>query len=472
MPAHSTALRPLSVFLTLASAVSVLTSTSLDAEDWPQFLGPRRDCTSTETGLLDRFPESGPTILWKKVIGTGYSAPSAKDDRLVFHHRLGFEEIVECVDAATGREIWRFGYSSRYRDPYGYNNGPRCSPLIAGDLVYLYGAEGILYCLDFKTGQEIWRRNTAVEWDVPRAFFGVGSTPVLDGDKLFVMVGGQPNSGMVALDAKSGKTLWENGGRDTWKGAYKLGWPGEPPVRWTGTEKIASYSTPVLADIHGKRHLLCVFRQGLVSFDPADGSVNFKRWFRSRANDSVNAMNPLVVDDTVIISAAYYSVGSVAMRVNADGKSFQEVWSTDARRDKERGHEPVLEVHWTTPVVKDGYAYAFSGRNEPDARFRCVELKTGRLMWDRDESWAKHSTKTPETYGRGSAILADNKLIVLGEGGLLGLVKPRPDQLEEISRWQVPEFHHPCWAAPILSRKKVYLRSEDRLVCLDFSGTK
>jgi hypothetical protein len=199
-------------------------------------------------------------------------------------------------------------------------------------------------------------------------------------------------------------------------------------------------------------------RQGLVSLNPTNGAVNFSFWFRSPANDSVNAMNPVVSGDLILLSAAYYKIGSVLLKVKPDGKGVEEVWRSTA-----------LEVHWTTPILQDGFLYAFSGRNEPDAHFRCVELKTGKVMWDRDESWAPHSTPTPSVYGRGSCILADGKLIVLGEGGLLGLVRPNPGRLEEIARFQVPQLHHPCWAAPVLARKKLYLRSEDHLVCLDLA---
>ena len=237
-----------------------------------------------------------------------------------------------------------------------------------------------------------------------------------------------------------------------------LGWPGEPKVQWQTWEKQASYATPVTASIQGKRQLLCLMRQGLVSLNPTNGEVNFSFWFRSRVNESVNAMNPVVVNDLILISGAYYKIGSVLLRVKPDGKGVEEVW---------RGTS--LEVHWTTPVYHDGFLYAFSGRNEPDAHFRCVEFKTGKVMWDRDESWPPHSTPQPKVYGRGSAIMADGKLIVLGEGGLLGLFKPNPKQAEEICRWQVPELHYACWASPVLSNRKVYLRSEDRLVCLDFA---
>jgi hypothetical protein len=180
-----------------------------------------------------------------------------------------------------------------------------------------------------------------------------------------------------------------------------------------------------------------------------------------------------------LISSAYYRSGAVLLRIRPDGKSFEEVWRNPKhpfdRQDRDpatgRWKQPPLEIHWNTPVLLDGFLYAFSGRNEPDATFRCVELKTGRVMWSRDEKWAGHpppgAKAQPDVYGRGSAILADGKLIVLGEGGLLGLFKPNPDRPVEISRWQVPELHYPCWAAPILSEKRLYLRSEDRLVCLD-----
>jgi hypothetical protein len=159
----------------------------------------------------------------------------------------------------------------------------------------------------------------------------------------------------------------------------------------------------------------------------------------------------------VLISAAYYKVGSVLLRVRPDGKGVDEVWRSTA-----------LEMHWSTPIYNNGYLYGFSGRNEPDARFRCVEFKTGKVMWERDERWAPHSTPTPDVYGRGSAILADGKLVALGEGGLLGLFKPDPANAVEICRFQVPGLQYPCWAAPVLSNGRLYLRSEDRLVCVHF----
>ena len=426
--------------------------------DWPQFLGPRGNGISSETGLIDKWPSNGPPVLWEKKIGTGYGAPSVLGNRLVLHHRVDDDEVVECFAADTGKSLWRFAYPSQFVDPYGYNNGPRCTPLLTSNFCYTFGAEGRLVCLELESGKAVWQRDTAADFNVPPAFFGVGSTPVLEEGLLIVMVGGQPNSGMVAFDALTGRTVWESVGQANWESVPMSGWPGERTVHWQPREKQASYSTPVAATIHGRRQILCLMRQGLVSLDPKTGAVNFSFWFRSTVNDSVNAMSPVVVDDLIFISAAYYKIGSVLLRVKPDGKGVEEIWRSTA-----------MELHWTTPVYLDGYLYAFSGRNEPDARMRCVELRTGKLMWDVDESWPSHSPITPEVYGRGSMLLADGKLITLGEGGILGLLKPNPQKPEETCRYQMPQLHHPCWAAPVLSRKNLYLRSEDRLVCVDLA---
>jgi outer membrane protein assembly factor BamB len=294
---------------------------------------------------------------------------------------------------------------------------------------------------------------------------------LVEGNKLIVMVGGQPNSGVVALDASTGKTLWENVGKTNWDGIRAIGWPGEEPYRWTGQEKLASYSSPIAATIHGRRHLLCLTRQGLVSVNPTNGAVNFSRWFQCRINESVNATGPVVWDDLVLISGAYYRIGAVLLRVKPDGNSFEEVWRSP-KQTLERNAardivEPVLEAHWSTPILHNGFLYAFSGRNEPDASFRCLEFKTGQVKWTRDERWRPHSAAQPPVYGRGSLVLADGKLLVLGEGGKLGLFALNPEKAEEISSWQAPQLRYPCWAGPVLARKKLYLRSEDKLVCFD-----
>lgn len=426
------------------------------AGDWPQFLGPTRDGVSQETNLFTRIPTNGLPQLWERPLGTGYSAPSVQGGVVVFFHRVGREEIVEAADAATGATRWKQTYPTAYQDPYGYNNGPRCSPLIAGGRVYTFGAEGTLTCFNFADGRRLWQRATAEEFEIPQAFFGVGSTPVMEGDKLLVMVGGQPDAGVVALDPVTGKTLWQSVGEKNWTGEPMPDWPGERRVEWRRFEKQASYSSLITVPIHGQRLTLALTRQGLVALDPRDGTVKFSRWFRSSANDSVNAMTPLVLGDDIIISSAYFKTGSVRLHVNPGNTNFTQVW---------RGLG--LEMHWSQPMVVDGHLYAFSGRNEPDASLRCVDFATGAVKWERDERWPKHSNEQPPVFGRGSFIHADGRFIALGEGGLLGLFRPNPEKCEELGRWQVPQLKHPCWSAPVLSDGRLYLQGEDRLICLD-----
>ena len=442
----------------LGALVIASASLPLAADDWPRFLGPDANGVSTETGLIDSWGEQGPPLVWEKEIGTGYSAPSIRDGRLVLFHRLKNEEVVEAFELPSGKSSWSHRYPSGFVDPYGYNNGPRCTPLLTETRCYTFGAEGKLTCLDLQTGKLIWQRDTHKDWEVPEAFFGVGSSPILESGKLIVMVGGQPNSGVVAFDPETGETLWESVGEKNWEGQPMLGWPGERTVDWKRLrfDKQASYATPVAATANGQRQIFCLMRQGLVSLNPANGDVHFSHWFRARVDESVNAANPVVIDDHVFISAAYYRIGSALLKVLPGNQKVEPVWQSTA-----------LEIHWTTPIYHDGYLYAFSGRNEPDARFRCVEFKSGKVMWDRDESWRRYGN-SPATYGRGSAILADGKLIVLGEAGLLGLFRVNPQAPEELARYQTP-LKYPCWAAPVLSDKHVYLRSESKLMCYDFA---
>src|SRR5665213_432965 len=180
--------------ITAIIALLCLCANMLHAADWPQFLGPIRNGISTETGLLEKWPPSGPPILWDKHIGAGYSAPSTRSGLLVLFHRIDNNEIVEAFQATNGQPVWRYTYLSQFVDPYGYNNGPRCTPLLTDDYCYTFGAEGMLTCLELKTGKLVWQRDTGKEWQVPEAFFGVGSTPILEDNLLFVMVGGQPNA--------------------------------------------------------------------------------------------------------------------------------------------------------------------------------------------------------------------------------------------------------------------------------------
>ena len=459
------------------SAVNVRSPASNAAErpgtDWASFLGPHGTGVSDETGLLEKWPEAGPPIVWDKRIGKGYSSPSIRGQKLVVHHRQRDTDVIECVRADDGTPIWKYEYETDFADPYGYNNGPRCSPLLTETRCFTYGAQGRLVCLDLETGKLVWERETSREWTVPGHFFGAGCTPILEGNLLIVLVGGQPNSGVVAFDAATGKTKWESVGKDTWQGVATDN-PGNPPFEWSDEEMVVSYSSPIAVTIHDKRHLLCLVRQGLVSLDPETGRVRFKYWFRSRVHESVNAARPVVIGDRVFLSAAY-ETGMTLLKIQPDGEGYEVVW-----RDK-RG----MSTHWSTAIHRDGCLYGFSGRHENEAMLQCVDLETGKLEWETNgyegnledleqdplSGQIKHA-KTGKIipwpfYGRGSATYAEGRYFILGERGTLALATLSRDKWTEISRTSFPKLKYPMWASPVLSRGRLYLRSEDWLTCLD-----
>lgn len=464
---------PLSIMSTLlrTSLLTWLFMLPAAAEDWPWFLGPQHNGVSTETGLLEAWPADGPPTLWTRQIGTGYSAPSVRGERVVLHHRLGAEEVVECFHAVTGVPLWKHAYPSTFSDPYGYNNGPRCSPVLSADRCYTLGAEGRLVCLNLADGTLVWQRNLRADFSIPDGFFGVGCSPILEGDRLIVLVGGQPNSGVAAFDLATGATLWQNVGQATWNGV-----PDESgePCQWTGKEMVVSYSSPIAATFHGRRHLLCLMRQGLVSLDPLTGQEQFKYWFRPQVHESVNAARPVVVDDTILLSAAY-RLGSACLRVKPDGRGYDIVWRSSDN----------LLAHWSTPIAAHGCYYGFSGRHEQEGELRCIRASDGAVLWqttgwDRPLDSLGQDPISGEVvdkatgrvvpwpfYGRGSAILAEGKLIVLGERGTLALGRATPEKWAEISRCRGPQMSYPSWAAPVLSAGLLYLRDEDSLVCLD-----
>jgi hypothetical protein len=138
--------------------------------DWPCFLGPHGTGISDETGLLDEWPAEGPRVVWDKKIGKGYSSPSIRGDKLVIHHRLRDMDVIECLRTDNAEPVWKYEYETDFSDPYGYSNGPRCSPLLTESRCYTFGAQGRLVCLNLKNGELVWERDTATDWKVPQQF--------------------------------------------------------------------------------------------------------------------------------------------------------------------------------------------------------------------------------------------------------------------------------------------------------------
>jgi outer membrane protein assembly factor BamB len=397
-------------------ALAGLLAAALGA-DWPQFLGPARDGRSPETGLRTDWPGAGPPRLWRRDVGEGYSSPVVAGGRLVLFHRLGGEEVVEGLDAATGRGLWKFSYPSAYEDAFGKGDGPRATPLVAGGQVYTLGAAGVLTCLGLEDGKKLWQRPLLEEYAVRPNFFGVGGSPLLEGGLLLLNVGGR-GAGVVALDKDTGKE------------------------RWRATDHEASYASPVAATIGGARHALFFTREGLVSVDPADGRVRFTKRWRARISASVNAATPLVAGDLVFLTAAY-NTGAVLLRVK--GGAAEEVWKGDE----------ILSCHYNTPVIHDGFLYGCDGRQDTGpVSLRCVELATGKVRWTR------------ERFGCAALIAAEGNLYALDEAGELAVVACDPAGYRERARARILDAA-PCRAQPALAGGRLYARDARTLGCWD-----
>jgi outer membrane protein assembly factor BamB len=419
MPRSARSRARLATFVSLNLGLLLLVPAALipwsAAADWPQLLGPARNGISTETGLRTSWPRQGPPLLWQKDVGAGFSGPVVVGRRLILFYRVKDEEVVECLDALTGDRKWRFPYATDYQDDFGFDEGPRSTPTVAGSRVYTLGASGMLHCLDLATGKKVWRRSVMEEYQVRKGYFGVGTSPLVEGDLVLVNVGGK-KAGIVAFHKDTGKEVWK------------------------ATDDGASYSSPVAATVGGKRSVFFFTRRGLVVLDPRSGAVRFDKFWRSRMDASVNAATPVVVGDDVFVSACY---GTGALLLHFGKGEPEEVWKGDE----------VLSNHYATSVHRAGYLYGFDGRQEQRARLRCVELKTGQVCW------------TKEEFGCGSMILADGQLIILCEDGDLVLVEPTPAGYREKAR--VKLLTSPCRAQLALADGRLYARDSKKLICED-----
>ena len=183
----------------------------LAANDWPQFLGPSRNGAYVGAPLNEKWPSTGPRIIWRKQIGQGLSGPVVAGKRLILFHRVDDREVVESFDALTGAAQWRHAYPTTYRDDFGFDEGPRAVPVVADGMVFTYGAEGKLHAVDLATGKPLWNVDAMRQFDVAKGFFGAAGSPLVEGGKVIANVGGK-KGGIVAFDAKTGKVLWTDNG--------------------------------------------------------------------------------------------------------------------------------------------------------------------------------------------------------------------------------------------------------------------
>lgn len=422
-------------------------------EDWPEFLGLGRDNKSTETGVLKDWSEGKLKIKWVRELTESYGIGSVAKGRFFQFDRADGREVLLCLHSETGKEIWKKSYVEDYRDLYGYNSGPRTSPVIDGDRVYTYGVAGQLRCWKVADGSLVWQKDTNKDFGVIQNFFGVGSTPVIYKDLLICMVGGSPEESKSvppgALDRVKG-----NGSAivafDKLTGV----------VKYKFSDDLASYSSPALARIDGSDWCFAFCRGGLVGFDPGSGKERFYYPWRDSQLESVNASNPVVIGSNVFISETY-GIGSSFLKVKSGG--YEVIW-----KDEKRSRVRAMETHWNTAIHHQGHFYGSSGRHTSNAILKCIDAKTGKEKW-----------KVPGLT-RSSLLYADGQFICLTEGGRLLMFKANPEKFElttqlkldqalEVPGYDEPKtlLKYPCWSAPILAHGLLYVRGPDFLVCLE-----
>jgi len=395
-----------------ALAATVVTQA---ANDWPQYLGPSRNGIYEGPALADTWGANGPKVVWRKQVGQGFAGPAVVGNRVILFHRVGNEEVVESLDAATGNSMWRYAYPTRYRDDFGFDEGPRAVPVVADGVIYTFGAEGQLHAVDLAKGTRLWSEDTMKRFGVPKGFFGAAGSPLVEGGRVIANVGGD-KAGIVAFEAKTGKVLW------------------------SATDDDASYSSGVAATIGGHRLGVFLTRDSLVGLDPASGMVQFQRRWRARIAASVNAATPIIVGDEIFVSAQY-GPGAGVLRVN--GSQLTDVWTSD----------DVLSNHYATSVFYNGYLYGFHGRQEFGPSFRAVEFETGTVKWSQEQ------------FRAGSVLLAGDRLLITREGGELILASASPQAFKPIARAQI--LQGVVRPYPALADGLLYVRNENTLVCLD-----
>ena len=420
--------------------------------DWPRMLGPKANGISAETGPLTDWRDGKLKVKWIAKTGVGYGNCVVAKGRCYQWDRFGKEERLTCRHAETGVTLWTWATPVEYVDMYGYNNGPRSSPVVDEDLVFVFGVSGTMAAVRVEDGVEVWKRSTNEEFNVTQNFFGVGSTPCVYEDLLLTMIGGSPNgskngpdnSAIVAFNKQTGVEV------------YRVG------------NYLASYSAPIVSEIHDEPWCLAFVREGLMVFDPRDGGREVFFPWRAKTLESVNAAWPVVSEDKIFISETY-ELGSVLLRF--DGKSLVPVW-----QDQGIAKRQAWRAHWATPILYRGSLFGCSGRNEPDADFRAVQFSTGDIQW------------VHRNRDRTSSLLVGDKLIVVGEHGLIQMVAAdetsfrvvtdidlgeivsglKIDGMDnlEIAKNQ-PLLRSPVWAPPTLAHGLLYLRGENQLVCLE-----
>jgi outer membrane protein assembly factor BamB len=413
---------------TLASCLILSCLSAASAGDWPQILGPTRNAVATNEKLAESWPTGGPKELWSKKVGDGFSGVAVKGDRAIVFHRVGDEEVVECLNPATGKVVWSTGFPTKYVPSYTSDRGPRAVPLIDGDHVYLYGARGGLHCVKLADGAKVWSRDIYEDYsskrpsrgEPPEGYFGYGTTPIIEGDLLLLNAGGfSKEAGIVAFNKLTGKTVWAK------------------------TDEKATYSSPVAATFGGQRHVIFATRLNVVSVDPKNGRTLFEFPF-GELGPAATGATPVVFDDLVFITGSY-NFGAVLARVGRTGSI--QVWESDE----------VLSSQYTTSILHEGAMFGVHGRQDSSpAALRCIDPKTKTIHWEE------------RGFGYATLIKADGKLLIMKTNGEAVLAKLNTKKFEPVASASLfGDATRPTTRAlPALANGRLFVRDERTLKCV------
>jgi outer membrane protein assembly factor BamB len=382
--------------------------------DWPRFRGPGGDGISTETGLLDHWPDGGPAVAWRKPLGEGYFFNDTATTEIYTMFGEKKDEFTVCLDAATGEEIWRRRAGAKWVDNMG--NGPRSTPTVDGDAVYVLSSKGNLQALAVDSGEVRWSRDLAAEYGAAPPRWGVSTSVLIEGEMLLLDIGGKDGSSIVALNKKSGKEIWRS----------QTDGPG--------------YSMPIVVTVNDLRQALFFTATKLVSVAPKDGSLFWSvPW---KTSYDVNAAMPVfIAPDRVFISSGY-DKGALLLRIIAgEGKAVaEELWRTREMKN-----------HFSSSVLHEGNLYGFD-----DKTLKCIDAGSGEPKWRK------------RGFGHGTLLLADGHFVVLGDHGQLALIEANP--AEYVERGSMEVSAGKTWTMPTLWGGRLYVRDENELVVVDVSA--
>lgn len=392
------------------SIPAVVSNRALD--DWPQWRGVKRDGISAEKGLLKDWPNAGPPLAWRATgAGTGYSSFSTANGRLYTLGARGGTEYAMAFDAATGKKLWEVPHGRQFGNDRG--DGPRATPTVDRDRLYVFGASGDLAAMDSATGKVFWKQNVLDKFGGSNIQWGLSESPLVLNDRILVSPGGRGAS-IVALKKTDGSAIWKSLADE----------PG--------------YSSAVLHEAGGIREAIYFTAERALGIDVETGKLLWS--YTQVANRTANIATPIVRGNRVFLSSAY-STGAVLLELTASNGRIdaKQVYFTREMRN-----------HHASSVLIGDYLYGFS-----DAILIAMKFDSGEVAW-RDRS-----------VGKGSVVFADDRLYLYSEQGVVGLAEANPSGYREHGRFQIPTGNSPTWSHPVVSNGTLFIRDQDHLMAFD-----